>query len=135
MVSSASVQPRHQCSIPAVHQCSIPGELIKLLPCSTIDPLGFSTSKHNLTQMFRIACSTPGTISSLFSTISSPLAGIKPLLVSRFTTQNSGWNIHTNDLTNRYEITNEVTNDLIPSNDLTNQTQLMNQLTSKWHSM
>ena len=45
--------------------------------------------EHKLTQIFRIACSTPGRISSLFTIISPPAAGIKPLLVSRSTTQNS----------------------------------------------
>ena len=38
----------------------------------------------------QLARSTPGTISSLFSIISSPAASIKPLLVSRSTTQYSG---------------------------------------------
>ena len=79
---------------------SIPVALIMRLPCRTINPLGLSTSKHKLTPMFRIACSTPGMISSLFGIISSPASGIKPLHVSRSTTQNSGRNICTNDLTN-----------------------------------
>ena len=61
---------------------SIPGALIMRLPCITMDPLGLSTSKHKLTLMFSIGCSTAGTISSLFSIIGSLAAGIKPLLVS-----------------------------------------------------
>ena len=80
---------------------SIPGAFIMRLPCSTIYPVGFSPSKHKLTSMFSIACSTPGTISSLFSIIRSPAAGIKPVFVSRFTKQNCWRNIPTNDLTNR----------------------------------
>ena len=79
---------------------SIPGALIMRIPCSTIHPLDLSTSKHKLTLMFRIACSTPGTMSSVISIIRSPAAGIKPLLVSISTTQNSGRNIPTNNLTN-----------------------------------
>ena len=45
-------------------------------------------------------CSTTGKISSLLSIIRSPTAFIKPLLVSRSTTHNSGWNMPANDLTN-----------------------------------
>ena len=78
---------------------TISGALIMQLLCSTIDPLCLSMSNHKLTPMFHIVCSTPGMISSLFSILSSPAAGIKPLLVSR-SMQNSGRGIPTNDLTN-----------------------------------
>ena len=43
---------------------------------------------------------TIGTISSLLSTTSSPAASIKPLLVSRSSTQNSTGYMNTKDLTN-----------------------------------
>ena len=46
-----------------------------------IDHLGLCMSKHKSTKMNYIACSAPGTVSSLLSIISSPAAGIKPLLV------------------------------------------------------
>ena len=39
-----------------------------------------------------VACSTPGTVSSLLGIICSAAVGIKPVFVSRFSTQNSGGN-------------------------------------------
>ena len=81
---------------------SIPGSFIMWLPCYTIDPLGLITSKHKWTPMMCTAYSerysTPGTIISLLSIMHSPAAGIKPLLVSRSTTQNCDRNKPTNDL-------------------------------------
>ena len=71
---------------------SIHGAFIVWLHCKPIDPLGLSTSKHKSTQMICSACSTPGMISSLHSIMSSPATGIKPMLVSRSTTQNRGRN-------------------------------------------
>ena len=50
---------------------NIPGAFIMQLPCSTIDPLGYSTCKHKFTPMFSIESSTPDSISSLFSIIGS----------------------------------------------------------------
>ena len=78
---------------------SIPPVFIMWVPCSTIDPLGLSMSKHKSTPMLCTACSTPGMICSLLSIISSLAAGIKPLLVSSSTTQNSGKNNPINNLT------------------------------------
>ena len=61
-------------------------------PLQTIDPL--HGPQHEKAQidpnMLCTACSTSGTISSVLRIISFPAAGIKPLLVSRSTTQNSG---------------------------------------------
>ena len=62
---------------------NILGAFIVWLPCSSLDPLGLSTSKHTSTQMICPACSASGTMSSLFSIISSQAAGIKSLLVTR----------------------------------------------------
>ena len=42
---------------------SIPSAFILQLDWSTVDTPGLSTSKHKLTQMISIACSTPSTIS------------------------------------------------------------------------
>ena len=69
-------------------------------PCNNIDHLGLSTSKHKSTTIICTAYSTPGMITSLLSIISSPAADIKSFHVSRSTTQNSGRNKHTNDITN-----------------------------------
>ena len=80
---------------------SISGAFIMWLPCSTIDSLDLSTKKHKSTLTVCIKCSTPGTISSLLSIISSPAVGIKPLLAIRSATQNSGGKMPINDLTNR----------------------------------
>ena len=71
-----------------------------ILPCSTIDSLGLRTSRHKLIPMICTAYSNPDTISSLLSMMRSPTAAIKPWLVSRSTTQNSGRSKPTNDLTN-----------------------------------
>ena len=79
---------------------SVHGSLIMWLPCCTMDPLHLSTSEHKLTPIICNAYSTPGTIRSLLSNISSPAAGIKLLLFSRSTTKNGSRNKPTNDITN-----------------------------------
>ena len=98
---------------------SILGGLIIRIPCSTLySPSLPQTSKNKLTTMFSIACSTPGTVGSLFCTIRSQAAGIEPLLVSRSTTRNSGRSMPTKCPHQQFYLM-----------------QLIDQLTSKWCSM
>ena len=64
---------------------------------------------NKLITIISISCYTPGTISGLFSIISTPAAGIKQLLVSRSTIQNSSSNISTNDLMGRTQLMDQLT--------------------------
>ena len=83
---------------------SIPGGFIVwLTPLRHHRPSG---PQHEQAQIYPMqwsalhACFKAGMISRLLSIISSPAAGIKPMLVSRSTSQNSGRKKPTNDLTN-----------------------------------